>query len=362
MATEHEQLDEVPFHNSREIIQVPKYRSNGSEDLPFREEKEIRGRSTSRASRECTQSEDTGSPNAPSDKMKRDQEDEEQSARDLAAEEHSKRPRQHSNPESWERQRLHRWSMRLALAKSIANARVIPERILDDLYRDHPEMQLDDNLNPVTLKLVARVVLQLMNEVLFRWCKKWCPDESFPEKLADIRVEGQEGELTSNEIVVPSEAADLGSTNTTIAEMYRECNRRIDGINWEVDFDAIMKLIDHCIAFMSVLKDTKCRDLVQETRSTFRLFPILVEAKKYPLRSQAQSSIDIVGELIMTSEYDSETRQREREYIELKILDEIQMDYNIERELLNIEMLNTIQLLLEETKPSSPIDDTPVVN
>jgi hypothetical protein len=97
-------------------------------------------------------------------------------------------------------------------------------RSLEDLYREHPAKKLQGGIDSNTLNLAARVVLQLVNGATLRWCRRWCPRMNLDEVFESIRVEGQEGEPTDNQHIVPSEAFDLGSMTTTLSEMFRQCH------------------------------------------------------------------------------------------------------------------------------------------
>ncbi|KAI1822799.1 hypothetical protein F4861DRAFT_371967 [Xylaria intraflava] len=222
-----------------------------------------------------------------------------------------------------------------------------PERTLDDIYREYPDKKPEGGLDPATLRLAASIVLQLVNEATYEWCGKWYPRMN-PRKLFDtIRIQDNESGLSSNQCIIPSEAVERGSTAGSMSEMFRQCHSLRPKASDDFQFPGLLKLIDQCIAFMGVLKDTKRQASLQNTRWTFQWIPINLDAKKYPIYRQAQIDLEKLNARMRSRQGGAKARDR---HAELEILDAALLEYDTHRQLYRVEVLNGLNILMASTR------------
>ncbi|KAI3331568.1 hypothetical protein HD806DRAFT_529353 [Xylariaceae sp. AK1471] len=227
------------------------------------------------------------------------------------------------------------------------------ERFLEEIYRGHLEKELQGGIEPATLNLAARVILQVVNEATLLWCRQWCPNMDINEVFEVIRVEGQEGELTNNQYIVPPEAFDLGNMTTTLSEMFRQCHNVHPKGSGDIQFPQLLNLLDKCTVFMGVLKDYKRKALLQKTKSTFQWIPVYLDAKKLLIEKRTVADLQALNkkyeQKILKSNGDVKILnilKQERDKEELTLLDEAMADFDSSRTTFRVEILNGLKVLL----------------
>lgn len=99
-----------------------------------------------------------------------------------------------------------------------------PQRSLEDLYSDNPDLKLEASINIRTMQLAVEIVQQLLDEAVCRWLNNWCPYMDLWEVSEAIRAATVQGsDHTCKSYNVPPDAIDLSIVTISLAEMYRQC-------------------------------------------------------------------------------------------------------------------------------------------
>ncbi|KAI8956288.1 hypothetical protein F4801DRAFT_595511 [Xylaria longipes] len=235
-----------------------------------------------------------------------------------------------------------------------------PQPSLDDLYNEHPEKKLQVSIEPSTMNLAASVIMHVANEAGYQWFNKWCPGMNLREVFDSIGVEGKGTELAGKQYNMPPEATNTRMMTTSLAGMYRRCHDIHPKGSGDIQFPKLLKLVDECIIFLVVLKDTKHKTLLQKTWSMFKWIPIGLDAKRLNILKQARVDLEELDGLYKNgignskAEYDS-LEQKHQEG-QLSILDAALVQLDIHRKTFETEMLNWLNVLLDSTakSPSEP--------
>ncbi|KAI0541263.1 hypothetical protein GGR58DRAFT_498338 [Xylaria digitata] len=245
----------------------------------------------------------------------------------------------------------------------MAEAMPRTERSLEDLYDEHPEKRLQGGMDPSTMNLAAKVVLQMINEAGYQWLNKWCPHIDLREVFEAIYIGDKETELSNKRFNVPPEAIDTSIMKTSLIELYQRCRQNDSG---DVDFPKLMKLIDDGVVFLRALRDNKFKALLQETRSTFQWIPIGLDAKKSPILKRAKSELEELNKKYTTGtsngKVDSEALGQTRRSEELTILDTALVDFDTHRRTFENEMLERLCVLIASMNSSSAKPNLPEGN
>ncbi|KAJ2991334.1 hypothetical protein NUW58_g2550 [Xylaria curta] len=232
---------------------------------------------------------------------------------------------------------------------TVASERPWPQRSLEDLYREHPEKQLQDGIEPATMDLAANAIIHVTNEAACQWLNKWCPGLSLLEVFESTLVEGK-GELELKRYTVPPEAIGKGETVVSLNNIYQKCHTVYPKGLGEIKFPKLLKLIDVCVAFLGGINDSEHKALLQRTKSKFQWIPVGLGAKKLPLLQQASADLrDLEGlyrHSITNGEVDSEYLRQKRQEHELRILDAMIEQFDFHRMNFEAEMLEWLNELL----------------
>ncbi|KAI1116877.1 hypothetical protein F5Y14DRAFT_448674 [Nemania sp. NC0429] len=249
----------------------------------------------------------------------------------------------------------------------VEEATPYPERPLDDLYLLYPEKKLRATIEPSTVSLAASVVLQVVDESAYQWFKKWCPDMDLREVFESINGNrGKEGGLAKGQYKVPPEAIDTSNMATSLADMYRHCRGVFPKDSRDTDFPLLLKLIDRCVNFLSVLKDSERMTLLEATKSMLQWILIGLDAKRFPILQQARADLDALrlryGCSSTNEEADYEILSQKQQAEELDILDISAAEFEIHRKTFEAQILDQLGVLLASTARSLPEEGSSKTN
>ncbi|RWA14063.1 hypothetical protein EKO27_g1017 [Xylaria grammica] len=228
------------------------------------------------------------------------------------------------------------------------------ERSLEDLYDEHPEMKLQGGIESGTLSFAADVVNQTVTEAAYRWLNKWCPHMSLQGIFEAMYIENKEPEPSGKKIKVPLQAVDTAILKTSLIEMYLKCvNMHAKDSKEDIGFPKLIEMIDHGVAFMGAIRDSTLKALLQETRSTFQLIPLGIDAKKEAILRGAKAELKDLNKKYKNykadDEVDSEALGQKRREEEVEILDAAGKRFSFDCALFEHEVLGQLQTLLAAT-------------
>ncbi|KAL7627581.1 hypothetical protein AAE478_001774 [Parahypoxylon ruwenzoriense] len=213
-------------------------------------------------------------------------------------------------------------------------APILPtKRTLEDVLRDYPEKQFK-GFDQNSLNLTAKTVLQVTDEVILHWVRRWCPRMNFTDVFDRIRPEGSAEEPRAGEIrVVPIEALDLKGFSITLANLFRRCHT-VRPKHADLRLVDVVEIIDRCIIICVVIKDEIRKSPLVELKKMLQWLPIGLDCKRLEAlrgaRAQLRKANTCFGD------------EKEKE-----ILDDALCIYEWHRETFRIELLKQLKAFLD---------------
>ncbi|KAI0848266.1 hypothetical protein F5Y00DRAFT_262652 [Daldinia vernicosa] len=212
-------------------------------------------------------------------------------------------------------------------------------RSLGDVLMDYPEKRFD-GFNQDVLVLVAKSALQVTDEATVKWLHKWCPCMDFALIFDWIRsMDCVENNYKHNLYMVPSEAMDIKGTGTTLANLYRNC-RAVYSKYPVLKMSNVVEVFDQCIILCRVLKNDKCRGLLQEAKQIIQWLPVGLGCKELEVKRRLSRNLNEIPASL-----------EDRKELEEEFLDTALVEFEIHRQEFTVKLLQQVKLLLDSSDP-----------
>lgn len=223
----------------------------------------------------------------------------------------------------------------------------LPERTLEDVLRDYPEVQFK-GIDESALNLAADAVLRVTDEATWEWLQKWCPRANLVEVFHHIIPEACTTKAArTTQFVVPDEAMAIKGLDTTLAKLFCNC-RAVRAKYSALQPINVADIIDNCILLCVVLNDKKRADLFKELKELVQWLPVGLSCKMLNVQKGA-------SEAISRNLLASPSVRREQEK---NILDNAVYDYEQHRVQFKVQLLERVKTLLDAT---APVYNSPVI-
>ncbi|KAK9774756.1 hypothetical protein SCAR479_08576 [Seiridium cardinale] len=224
----------------------------------------------------------------------------------------------------------------------------IYEKSLEDLYEEHPDKRLR-GIEPKTLDLVAKTVQQIASEAANDWLKSSCPRTRWCDKV--INVEGlYDFNAPELDYTILDRALSLQGLKNTITSLLVNSRAMTQGTKNMTPL-ILVRVIDQSIAVCLIAKDAKRRVLLEKTKAKVEWLPVGLDCKKLDIQRRAIQSLEehytkTRKELALDRPTERASRCSEWE---IQILDHALVEFQEYRLEFLIDMLRTLEQLLEAT-------------